>query len=74
MQKEGNQEVSYTYITPRTLLSTIRISQGMAKFNFRDEVEQEDVDQAIKLMDYSFRTLESHKDKGEGRAGHKKSK
>jgi len=25
MQKEGETNVSYTYITPRTLLSTIRI-------------------------------------------------
>ena len=46
------------YITPRTLLAIIRISQGMAKFNFRDSVTQPDVDVAIKLMDFSFKTLE----------------
>lgn len=46
------------YITPRTLLAIIRISQAMAKFHFRDLVTQPDVDQAIKLMDYSFETLE----------------
>ena len=46
------------YITPRTLLAIIRISQSMAKFQFRDHVTQWDVDHAIKLMDYSFETLE----------------
>lgn len=46
------------YITPRTLLAIIRISQAMAKFHFRQEVTQPDVDMAIKLMDYSFQTLE----------------
>ena len=47
------------YITPRYLLAIIRISQSMAKFHFRDLVSQSDVDQAIKLMDFSFNTLES---------------
>jgi|TARA_B110001450_G_C17647854_1_gene491996 DNA replicative helicase MCM subunit Mcm2 (Cdc46/Mcm family) len=48
-------------VTPRTLLAFIRISQAMAKFHFRNFVEQADVDQAIKLIDYSFRTLEEMK-------------
>jgi len=43
-QREGKDELSYTYITPRTLLAIIRIAQAMAKFNFRDTVEQLDVD------------------------------
>ena len=37
-QREGSEEVSYMYITPRTLLGIIRISQAMAKFHFRDIV------------------------------------
>lgn len=45
------------YITPRTLLGIIRISQSVAKFHFRDQVNQNDVDQAISLMDYSLKTL-----------------
>jgi len=31
-QREGKDEISYMYITPRTLLAIIRISQAMAKF------------------------------------------
>jgi DNA replication licensing factor MCM7 len=57
-QREGKEELSYTYITPRTLLAIIRISQAMAKFHFRDSVNQKDVDSAIGLIDFSFKTLE----------------
>jgi len=48
---------SYMYITPRTLLGIIRLSQSLAKINFRDLVQQSDVDEALTLMDFSFRTL-----------------
>ena len=34
----------------------------MAKFHFRDLVEQQDVDQAIKLIDFSFTTLQNIND------------
>ena len=45
------------YVTPRTLLGIIRLSQAMAKLNFRDEVTMNDVDESLKLMDFSFRSL-----------------
>ncbi len=32
----------------------------MAKLNFRNEVKQGDVDEAIRLMDYSIRSLQTH--------------
>merc|ERR1712060_203059 len=54
-ENEGDQ--SYMYVTPRTLLGIIRLSQAMAKMNFRDEVIMNDVDESLKLMDYSFRSL-----------------
>lgn len=56
-QREGKEEVSYMYITARYLLGIIRISQSLAKFHFRNQVHQSDVDQAIKLMDFSYKTL-----------------
>lgn len=52
------------YVTPRTLLGIIRLSQAMAKLCFRDEVNQADVDEAIKLMDYSIRSLNNKKGTG----------
>jgi len=54
MQREGNEKESYMYVTPRTLLAIIRLSQAMAKLNFRNEVKQTDVDEALKLMNYSI--------------------
>jgi DNA replication licensing factor MCM7 len=55
------------YITPRTLLGIIRISQALARLHFRDVIEQPDVDQALKLMDYSIRSLRKIKDESRGK-------
>jgi len=55
------------YITPRTLLGIIRISQSLARLHFRDVIEQPDVDQALKLMDYSIRSLRKIKDEARGK-------
>ena len=32
----------------------------MAKLSFRNDVRQGDVDEALKLMDFSFRSLKKH--------------
>lgn len=57
-QRDGRlEEIAYMYITPRTLLGIIRLSQSLAKLYFREEVQQADVDEAIKLMDYSIKSL-----------------
>ena len=61
MQRDGVDEQSYMYITPRTLLGIIRLSQALAKLSFRDEVKQYDVDEALKLMDFSIRSLKNMK-------------
>ena len=50
------------YVTPRTLLAIIRLAQALSKLHFRDEVKQADVDEAIKLMDYSIRSLKNMKE------------
>jgi DNA replication licensing factor MCM7 len=62
LQREGLDEQSYMYVTPRTLLAIIRLAQSMAKLNFRHEVKQGDVDEALKLMDFSIRSLRNFKD------------
>lgn len=61
IQRDGSDEQSYMYVTPRTLLAIIRLAQAMAKLSFREEVNQNDVDEAIKLMDFSIRSLRSIK-------------
>jgi len=47
-KKEG-----HSYITPRTLLAIIRLSQGLARLRFNDEVQQMDVDEALRLIEVS---------------------
>lgn len=37
-QREGESDHSYMYVTPRTLLGIIRLSQSLAKLHFRKEV------------------------------------
>ena len=66
-QRDGSEANSYLYVTPRTLLGIIRMSQAMAKLNFRNEVRQGDVDEAIKLMDFSLRSLQSQSGKTKDR-------
>ena len=56
-QGEAMSDQSYMYVTPRTLLGIIRLSQAMAKLNFRNVVTMNDVDESLKLMDFSFRSL-----------------
>lgn len=70
-QRDGSNDSSYMYVTPRTLLGIIRLSQAMAKLCFRDEVLQQDVDEAIKLMDYSIRSLNSNKGSAKDRKRNK---
>lgn len=61
IQRDGIDEQSYMYVTPRTLLAIIRLSQSLAKLSFRTQVNQNDVDEAIKLMDFSIRSLRTLK-------------
>ena len=57
LQGEDAAEHSYMYVTPRYLLGIIRLSQAMARLNFRHEVTMNDVDESLKLMDFSYRSL-----------------
>ncbi|AET37423.1 DNA replication licensing factor MCM7 Ecym_1173 [Eremothecium cymbalariae DBVPG len=43
--------------TPRTLLATIRISQALAKLRFSDQVEIDDVEEALRLVQVSKESL-----------------
>jgi len=46
-------------LTPRQLLSILRLSQGLARLRFREEVAEEDVDEAIRLIQVSKARLMS---------------
>jgi DNA replication licensing factor MCM7 len=58
MHKDG-----YQYVTPRTLLAIIRLAQGLARLRFNDEVEQIDVDEALRLIEVSRSQINEEEDK-----------
>jgi DNA replication licensing factor MCM7 len=47
------KRVGYMYITPRTLLGIIRLSQALARINFRNEVDMLDINESIRLIEAS---------------------
>ena len=51
-EKERDKE-GYQYITPRNLLAIIRLSQALAKVKMSDQVTQEDITEALRLVDVS---------------------
>lgn len=52
-KKASKTDDNYIYTTPRTLLAIIRLSQAMARLRFSESVSEEDVDEALRLMDYA---------------------
>lgn len=49
-QKERDDMDGRSYVTPRTLLSILRLAQAVAKLRFDEEVSRSDVDAALALM------------------------
>lgn len=58
-------KTKYAYTTPRTLLAMIRLAQGLAKLRFSDEVSQEDVEEAMRLMDSAQKSLKPDEEDNE---------
>jgi DNA replication licensing factor MCM7 len=60
-QKEDEAEdKSYSYVTARTLLGVLRLSQALARLRMDGVVGQGDVDEALRLMDVSKASLYEH--------------
>ncbi|KAG5520075.1 hypothetical protein PMAC_001151 [Pneumocystis sp. 'macacae'] len=56
-QKKDNVMKQFTYITPRTLLGILRMSQALSRIRFSDIVEIADVDEALRLIEVSKLSL-----------------
>jgi DNA replication licensing factor MCM7 len=55
---DGEQaKTTYSYTTPRTLLAVIRIAQAMAKLRFSHQVNKADIEEALRLMEESQRSI-----------------
>ncbi|KAL7629108.1 DNA replication licensing factor MCM7 [Parahypoxylon ruwenzoriense] len=50
----------FTHTTPRTLLGVVRLAQALARLRFDNEVNQDDVDEALRLMEASKESLAAH--------------
>ena len=60
-QKEDEAEdKNYAYVSARTLLAVLRLSQALARLRMDDVVGQGDVDEALRLMDVSKSSLYEH--------------
>ena len=60
-----SDKTKYAYTTPRTLLGIIRLAQGLAKLRFSTEVGQDDILEAMRLMDSAQKSLKSEGDADE---------
>lgn len=55
-QMEINK-IGYVYVTPRTLLGIIRLAQSLARLRFSEVVDQNDIEEALRLMEASRNTI-----------------
>jgi DNA replication licensing factor MCM7 len=53
---EGSKK-QFTHTSPRTLLGVLRLSQALARLSLRNEVKNEDVDEALRLIEVSKASL-----------------
>jgi DNA replication licensing factor MCM7 len=60
-EKKGKQ---FTHTTPRTLLGVVRLAQALARLRFSNQVSQDDVDEALRLIEASKETLNAEANPG----------
>jgi len=57
-EKRGDVDSRKSYTTPRTLLAILRLSQAHARCRFSSRVEQQDFEEAMRLMKVSKESVE----------------
>ncbi|PKI83574.1 DNA helicase [Malassezia vespertilionis] len=62
---DEERESAFTYTSARTLLGVIRLAQALARLRFASEVENGDVEEALRLMDVSKASLYTHNRRGD---------
>lgn len=56
-KRDESSKRAFTHISPRTLLGVLRLSQALARLRFAAEVVNEDVDEALRLVEVSKASL-----------------
>ena len=64
-KKDEGDKKAFTHTSPRTLLGVLRLSQGLARLRFAEQVILEDVDEALRLVEVSKASLYTD-DRGRG--------
>ena len=59
-KQDEADDKNYSYVSPRTLLAVLRLSQALARVRLADVVRQDDIDEALRLMDVSKASLYEH--------------
>merc|ERR1719291_1045839 len=57
MRKEARNKTDMTFTSARTLLAILRLSTALARLRIVDQVEKEDVNEAMRLMEMSKDSL-----------------
>ncbi|EJT75478.1 DNA replication licensing factor mcm7 [Gaeumannomyces tritici R3-111a-1] len=59
----------FTHTTPRTLLGLVRLAQALARLRFASSVSQDDVDEALRLVEASKASLDAEQGNSRGGRG-----
>lgn len=62
--RDEKAKKQFSHTSPRTLLGVLRLSQALARLRFSEIVVQEDVDEALRLVDASKQSLYADEDAG----------
>ncbi|TYJ57734.1 hypothetical protein B9479_001588 [Cryptococcus floricola] len=65
-QEDEAEEKSHSYVSARTLLAVLRLSQALARLRHDDVVGNADVDEALRLMDVSKASLQEQSQQRNG--------
>jgi DNA replication licensing factor MCM7 len=63
-KRDENSKKHFTHVSPRTLLGVMRLAQALARLRFASEVVNEDVDEALRLIDVSKASLYAQDGRG----------
>ncbi|GAA5996150.1 DNA replication licensing factor MCM7 [Rhodotorula paludigena] len=59
-KQEDERQQHFTYTSARTLLGVLRVAQACARLRFSPEVDEDDVKEALRLMEASKASLHEH--------------
>lgn len=62
MRKEARNNKDMTFTSPRTLLAILRLATALARLRLVETVEKDDVNEAMRLMEMSRDSLNTHKE------------